>query len=168
MFEPKWLASSENHACCKNRQCLLLQEQTSVLSQHARLLSQKFQLWQCLNVDLADRRSGSKLAKMARNGSRMVAKPRESTQVNPTAISERSGSVPRPKNCKKNDETLRLYGLACSRPRPLSSTPQDLWGHSSPSLLLARLTLDDQPLTCTGQPLASVDSSISPFRDVCC
>ena len=36
--------------------------------------SQTAQLWQCHNVQVADRRSGPKSAKMARNGSRMVAR----------------------------------------------------------------------------------------------
>ena len=61
---------------------LLLQEQTSVLSQHTMLKSQKSQLWQCHNVQVsevstvqvADRRSGPKSTKMLRNGSRMVAR----------------------------------------------------------------------------------------------
>ena len=38
------------------------------------LKSQKSQLWQCHNVQVADRRSGPKSAKMARDGSRMVAR----------------------------------------------------------------------------------------------
>ena len=54
--------------------CLLLQEQTSVLPQHTLLMSQKSQLWQCHNVQVADRRSGPKSTKMTRNGSRMVAR----------------------------------------------------------------------------------------------
>ena len=37
------------------------------------LMSQKSQLWQCHNAQVADRRSGPKSAKIARNGSRMVA-----------------------------------------------------------------------------------------------
>ena len=41
--------------------------------------SQTSQLWQCHNVQVSDRRPGPKSAKMARNGSRMVARPREST-----------------------------------------------------------------------------------------
>ena len=52
----------------------LLHEQTSVLSQHTMLMSQKSQLWQCHNVHVADRRSGPKSSKVARNGSRMVAR----------------------------------------------------------------------------------------------
>ena len=36
--------------------------------------SQKSQLWQYHNVQVADRRSGPKLTKMVRNGSRMVAR----------------------------------------------------------------------------------------------
>ena len=36
--------------------------------------SQKSQLWQCHNVQIADRRSGPKLTKMVRNGSRIVAR----------------------------------------------------------------------------------------------
>ena len=54
--------------------CLLLQEQTSVLSQHTALMSQKSQLCQCHNVQVSERRSGPKSTKMARNGSRMVAR----------------------------------------------------------------------------------------------
>ena len=34
----------------------------------------KSQLWQCHNVQVADRRSGPRSVKMARNGSRMVAR----------------------------------------------------------------------------------------------
>ena len=63
--------------------CLLLQEQTSVtthivdvseVSTIPILMSQKSQLWQCHNVQVADRRSGPKSTKMTRNGSRMVAR----------------------------------------------------------------------------------------------
>ena len=36
--------------------------------------SQKSQLWQCLSVQVADKRSGLKSTKMARNGSRMVVR----------------------------------------------------------------------------------------------
>ena len=38
------------------------------------LKSQKSQLWQYHNVQVSDRRSGPKSAKMVRNGSRMVAR----------------------------------------------------------------------------------------------
>ena len=38
------------------------------------LKSQKSQLWQCHNVQVSDRRSGRKSTKMARKGSRMVAR----------------------------------------------------------------------------------------------
>ena len=38
------------------------------------LKSQKSELWQCHNVQVSDRRSGPKSTKMARNGSRMVAR----------------------------------------------------------------------------------------------
>ena len=38
------------------------------------LKSQKSQLWQCHNVQVSDRRSGPRSAKMVRNGSRMVAR----------------------------------------------------------------------------------------------
>ena len=44
-----------------------------VLSQHTMLMSQKSQLWQYHNVQVSDRRSGPKLAKMGRKASRMVA-----------------------------------------------------------------------------------------------
>ena len=47
---------------------VLSQQQTSVLSQHTMLMSQKSQLWQCHNVQVSDRRSGPKSAKMGRNG----------------------------------------------------------------------------------------------------
>ena len=47
---------------------------TAVLSQHTTLMSQKSQLWQYHNVQVSDRRSGPKSAKMVRNGSRMVAR----------------------------------------------------------------------------------------------
>ena len=56
------------------QRCLLLEEQTSVLSQYTMFKSQKYQLWQYHNVQVSDRRSGPKSAKMARNGSRMVAR----------------------------------------------------------------------------------------------
>ena len=72
----------------KQDRCLLLlpktsvlsQQQTSVLSQlQTSVLSQQrtsilSQLLQCHNVQVADRRSGPKSTKMARNGSRMVAR----------------------------------------------------------------------------------------------
>ena len=101
--------------------CLLLQEQTSVLSQHTMLMSrksqlsqyhtvqvsetsivgsQKSQLWQYHNVQVADRRSGPKSAKMARNGSRMVARSKESTPGFLKAIFSPLGPVPRPKTAK--------------------------------------------------------------------
>ena len=38
------------------------------------LKSQESQLWQCHNVQVAERRSGPKSAKMTRNGSRIVAR----------------------------------------------------------------------------------------------
>ena len=38
------------------------------------LKSQKSQLWQCHNVQVSDRRPGPRSTKMARNGSRMVAR----------------------------------------------------------------------------------------------
>ena len=43
------------------------------------------------------RRSGPKSTKMVRNGSRMVARPRESTHMNRTAVPEGLGPVLRPK-----------------------------------------------------------------------
>ena len=49
-------------------------ETRSVLSQHTMLMSQKSQLWQYHNVQDSDKRSGPKSTKMARNGSRMVAR----------------------------------------------------------------------------------------------
>ena len=56
--------------------------EVSEVSTVAMFKSQKSQLWQCHNVQVsevstvqvADRRSGPKSAKMARNGSRMVAR----------------------------------------------------------------------------------------------
>ena len=93
--------NSRHLICCRNRKCLLSQEQTSFL-----LMSQKSQLWQCHNVQVSEGQSGPKSAKMVRNGSRMVASPRESTQMNPTAISERLGPVTRTKTCTKRTETL--------------------------------------------------------------
>ena len=49
-------------------------EQTSVLSQHTMLRSQKSQLWQYHNVQVSDRRSGPKSSNMVRKGSRVVAR----------------------------------------------------------------------------------------------
>ena len=46
----------------------------SEVSTISRFESQKFQLWQCHNVQVVDRRSGPKSSNMARNGSRMVAR----------------------------------------------------------------------------------------------
>ena len=60
------------------------------------------------NVQVSDGQSGPKSMKTARNGSRTVARPRESTQMNPTAISERLGPVPRPKTHQKRAETVNL------------------------------------------------------------
>ena len=54
--------------------CLVSIADTSVLSQHTMLMSQKSQLSQCHSVQVADRRSGPRWAKMLRNGSRMVAR----------------------------------------------------------------------------------------------
>ena len=48
--------------------------EVSEVSTVPMLKSQKSQLWQCHNVQVADRRSGPKSAKMVRNGSRMVAR----------------------------------------------------------------------------------------------
>ena len=48
--------------------------EVSEVSTVPMLKSQKSQLWQCHNVQVSDRRSGPKSAKMARNGSRMVAR----------------------------------------------------------------------------------------------
>ena len=106
LFYTYVLSQQQTSVLSQQQTSLLLQEQTSVLSQHTILMSQKSQLWQCHNVQIADRRSGPKLAKMTRNGFRTVARPRESTQMNPTAISERLGPVPRPKTCQKRYETL--------------------------------------------------------------
>ena len=39
---------------CKNKECLLLQDQPSVLSQHTMLMSQKSQLWQCHSVQVSE------------------------------------------------------------------------------------------------------------------
>ena len=48
--------------------------EVSEVSTVPMLKSQKSQLWQCHNVQVADRRSGPKSTKMVRNGSRMVAR----------------------------------------------------------------------------------------------
>ena len=48
--------------------------EVSEVSTVPMLKSQKSQLWQYHNVQVSDRRSGPKSAKMARNGSRMVAR----------------------------------------------------------------------------------------------
>ena len=48
--------------------------EVSELSSVPMLKSQKFQLWQCHNVQVSERRSGPKSPKMIRNGSRMVAR----------------------------------------------------------------------------------------------
>ena len=48
--------------------------EVSEVSTVPMLKSQKCQLWQCHNVQVAVRRSGPKSAKMGRNGSRIVAR----------------------------------------------------------------------------------------------
>ena len=48
--------------------------EVSEVSTVPMLMSQKSQLWQCHNVQVSDRWSGPKSTKMARNGSRMVAR----------------------------------------------------------------------------------------------
>ena len=67
--------------------------------------SQKSQLWQCHDVQVSENRSGPRSAKMLRNGSRMVARPQESTQMNPTVVPKRLGPVPRPQTHQKWPET---------------------------------------------------------------
>ena len=67
------LSQKQTSVLSQQQTSLLLQEQTCVLSQHTMLMSQKSQLWQCHNVQVADRRSGPKSSKMTQNGSRMVA-----------------------------------------------------------------------------------------------
>ena len=49
--------------------------EVSEVSTVPMLKSQKSQLWQCHNVQVADGRSGPKSPKMVPNGSRMVARP---------------------------------------------------------------------------------------------
>ena len=46
-------------------------------------------------------RGGVQITKMARNGSRMVARPQESTQMDRTAVPESLGPVLRPKVWQK-------------------------------------------------------------------
>ena len=58
------------------------------------------QLWQCDNVQVADKRSGSKSTKIAPNGSRMVARSWESTPGHAPAIFSPLVPVPRPKTDK--------------------------------------------------------------------
>ena len=48
--------------------------EVSEVSTVPMLKSQKSQLWQCHNVQVADKWSGPKSTKMVRNGSRMVAR----------------------------------------------------------------------------------------------
>ena len=48
--------------------------EVSEISTVPMLKSQKSQLWQCHNVQVSDRPSGPRLAKMVQNGSRMVAR----------------------------------------------------------------------------------------------
>ena len=48
--------------------------EVSEVSTVPMLKSQKSQLWQCHNVQVSDRRSGPRSAKMSRNGSRIVAR----------------------------------------------------------------------------------------------
>ena len=48
--------------------------EVSEVSTVPMLKSQKSQLWQCHNVQVSDRPFGPRLAKMIRNGSRMVAR----------------------------------------------------------------------------------------------
>ena len=62
------------------------------------LMSQKSQLWQCHNVQVADRRSGPKSAKMARNGSRVVARSLESVPPASPGHFLASGTGPAAKN----------------------------------------------------------------------
>ena len=63
------------------------------------------------NVQVADRRSGPKSTKMCRNGSRMVARSRESTPRHAAALSKALGPVPRPKIRQKGIK-WSVWGLA--------------------------------------------------------
>ena len=74
--------------------------EVSEVSTVPMLKSQKSQLWQCHNVQVEDSRPGPKSSKIARNGSRMVARSRESVPGHATAIFSPLGPVPRPKNAK--------------------------------------------------------------------
>ena len=74
--------------------------------------SQKSQLWQCHNVQVPDWRSGPKSTKMARNGSRIVARTWESTPRHATAISKPLGPVPRPKIRQKGQKMACLGSRA--------------------------------------------------------
>ena len=71
------------------------QQQTSVLSQQKTSILTH--LWQCHNVQVADRWSGPKSTKMVRHGSRMVAKPRESAHKHRTTVPKPLGQAPQPK-----------------------------------------------------------------------
>ena len=75
------------------------------------LKSQKSQLSQYLNVQVSDSRSGPKSAKMARNGSRIVARTQEAIPRHAAAISKPLGPVPRPKSAKKVKK-WPVWGLA--------------------------------------------------------
>ena len=81
------LGSVRPHFIVSRRQLLEMKPQQSQLSQYH-------------NVQVSERRPGPRLAKMVRNGSRVVARPRESTHMNPMAISWRLGPVPRSKTIK--------------------------------------------------------------------
>ena len=58
----------------KTKQVVLLQKQASVLSHYTMSMSQKSQLRAYDNVQVLDKRSSPISVKMARNGSRMVAR----------------------------------------------------------------------------------------------
>ena len=67
-------AEIEQMSAAETEQMSSVEKSRHLLSQHTVLMSQKAQLWQSHNVQVADRRSGPKSTKMARNGSRMVAR----------------------------------------------------------------------------------------------
>ena len=111
----------------------LLQAQTSVLSKHTMLMSQKSQLWQYHNAQVSERRSG---LKSAANVPKWVQNGRQDSRIQPNESYGHFrpfGTSPAAKNLSKKSRNARL---ACFQRRPLSSTPQDLfgvsrWGHSS-------------------------------------
>ena len=76
--------------------------EVSEISTVPMLKSQKSQMWQCHNVQVADRRSGPKSTKMARNGSRMVVR------IGPPASPGHflaAGTGPAAQNCQNIAQT---------------------------------------------------------------